>query len=158
MIKCILLDKENINEIKIKNFSEDDLYKKCNFKNNNNFDKIKTWCFTSNSIELWGKIQGLNNNKNNNLILIKENINVYGKCIFILKNNENNIISLDIDNFNKYFNSILETKENIEIKESEKAEKAEKAEKQSKEAQENIINNYINELEYEVYSYIDENI
>jgi len=69
MIKCILLDKEKINEIKIKKFSEEDLYKKCNFKNKNNFKKIKTYNNNDNIIELWGKTEGLSNHLNNNNIL-----------------------------------------------------------------------------------------
>ena len=95
MIKCIIIDKKNINQINIKKLLEEELYKRCNFKNNNNFNKIKTWNFLNNcNIELWGKTEGLNNYKNQNEFLIKENLSVYGKCIFILKNNFNKLISL----------------------------------------------------------------
>ena len=172
MIKCILIDKVNINEIKIKNFSEEELYKKCNFKNNNNFNKIKIWSFDNNNIELWGKTHGLNNNKNNNVLLIKQNIDVYGKCIFILKNNENNIISFNIDSFNTFFNIPLTNTESEEILEEKNTESEEILEEKNTESEEileeknieseetniKILYKYVNnELDYEVYSYNDEN-
>ena len=59
MIKCILINKEEINEIKIKNLSQEELYKRCNFKNNINFSKVKTWKIDDDNIELWGKTEGL---------------------------------------------------------------------------------------------------
>ena len=55
MINCILIQNNEINEIKVKNLTEDSIYKKCNFKNNSDFIKIKTWNYENNIIELWGK-------------------------------------------------------------------------------------------------------
>ena len=169
MIKCILIDKKNINEINIKNLSDEDLYKRCNFKNNINFNKIKTWSILNNcNIELWGKTEGLNNYKNLNNFLVRENINVYGKCIFILKNNLNNLISLNLDDFNKFYKLNENNEENGENGENEENEENVENEENEEneengengENEEYIIKKldyYINnELEYEIYNYNDE--
>ena len=41
MINCILIQNNQINEIKVKNLTDDIIYKKCNFKNNTDFKKLK---------------------------------------------------------------------------------------------------------------------
>ena len=128
MITCILIHNKDINEIKVKNLTEETIYKKCNFKNNKDFLKIKSWKNNNYLIELWGKNIGLSNSFNNFELLKKYSLNVYGKCIFIMKNNENKYISLDKENFINFFNLKQKEKEEKEEKEEEKEEKKEKEE------------------------------
>ena len=52
----------------IKDYKEEDLYKKCGFKNANGFDKIAEWKVKKNSIKyfikVFGKLEGRANNEN----------------------------------------------------------------------------------------------
>ena len=52
MINCILIQNNEINEVKVKNLTEDSIYKKCNFKNDTDFSKLKIWNYDNLSIEL----------------------------------------------------------------------------------------------------------
>ena len=112
MINCILINNDindNVLEIKVKNLTEETIYKKCNFKNSKDFNKIKEWVIEDNNIELWGKINGNKNLKNNWNFFNKENLNIYGKSIFIMKNSDNVYISLSKDYL---YSKIILLKEN----------------------------------------------
>jgi hypothetical protein len=68
-MNVLLIDKEgNINSQKIKEFKNENLYKKCGFKNNNNFVKNNTWklvsCEEIKYITLFGKNKGKCNFEN----------------------------------------------------------------------------------------------
>lgn len=121
MIKVILIDDNLINEINIKNTDDSNIYKKCGYKSNSNFNKITNWNYKDNyTIELWSKIKG--NFKNNFSLFIDNNINIYGKAIFILKDKNNIMNSLFHDDFINFFklnNSIEDnnTKYKNDIKE-----------------------------------------
>ncbi len=163
MINCILINNDvndNVVEIKVKNLTEETIYKKCNFKNTKDFNKIKEWNIDNNNIELWGKINGNKNLKNNWDFFNKENLNIYGKSIFIMKDEDNSYISLSKDYL---FSKILFLKENnnnendnnktntINIINNDKNEIIE-------DDNESIISNYSynSELSYELYSYSDD--
>ena len=105
MLNCILIINNEITEIKVKNLTDDTIYRKCNYKNNKDFNKIKTWNIENNIVELWGKSKGTSNTLSNFELFKQNSINVYGKSIFIMKN-DNNFISLNKDKFLDIFNLI----------------------------------------------------
>lgn len=157
MINCILIQNSEINEVKVKNLSEDIIYKKCNFKNDSDFSKIKIWNHEDYIIELWGKSKGFSNSLSIFKLFKNNNLNIYGKSIFIMKSNENKYVSLNKDNFINYFNLDNIDKEIVNLKEDN--EPVILKELQSKEQEENDINSeysYNSELTYELYEYSDD--
>tara|TARA_B100000212_G_C27154836_1_gene439079 strand:- start:96 stop:590 length:495 start_codon:yes stop_codon:yes gene_type:complete len=81
-IKIINIDE--INELNL-------LYKKCNFRKDENFINIYTIKYKNYKYEIWGKDKGKDNQKNiynfNNIF----STTVYGNCLILLKENENYI-------------------------------------------------------------------
>ena len=106
MLTCILIVNNEINEIKVKNLIDDTIYRKCNYKNNKDFNKIKSWNVENNTIELWGKSKGLSNTLSDFELFKTNSINVYGKSIFVMKNDNNNYVSLNKDKFLDIFKLI----------------------------------------------------
>ena len=112
MISCLLVDNENFNTIKVKNLTEDNIYKKCNYKTNVDFNKIMSLEYNENFLEVWGKTKG-KMEYNKNIFLKNNKLECYGKFIIILKDVTNKYLSLDSNEFFKYFN-ILNNNENTE--------------------------------------------
>lgn len=167
MINCILInndENDNVMEIKVKNLTEETIYKKCNFKNTKDFNKIKEWNVDNNNIELWGKINGNKNLKNNWDFFNKENLNIYGKSIFIMKDVDNSYISLSKEYL---FSKILFLKENNKSENDNNKTNIINTINTTnnidndiiiEDDNESIISNYSynSELSYELYSYSDD--
>ena len=161
MINCILIQNNEINEVKVKNLTEDSIYKKCNFKNDTDFSKLKIWNYENFSIELWGKNKGFSNSLSNFELFKNNGLNIYGKSIFLMKNDEDKYISLNKENFNNYFNIINDVESKIIDDENNESKNKEDLEsKEIKENEENCDENseysYNSELTYELYEYSDD--
>lgn len=172
MINCILINNDinnNVLEIKVKNLTEESIFKKCNFKSDKYFSKIKEWKIENNNIELWGKNMGNKNLKNNWDFFNKENVNIYGKSIFVIKNNENEYISLSKDYlYNKVINNINElscekdiiNENNISSNKAltNKEDLNDDKDDYDDDDDESIISDYSfnSELSYEIYCYSDD--
>ena len=104
MLKSIIISNEEINEIKIKNLTDDNIFKKCGYKNNNNFKKLYDWEFTNSiTLELWGK-EKLKKIESKFFIFSKYNIKTTGKTLFLLRdNNENKFKPLSLTEFSNFF-------------------------------------------------------
>ena len=159
MIKSILILYSSINEINIKNtnISDDILYKKCNMKNNNNFSKIFDWNYSNYRIELWGKNKGINKFKSSFDFFTKLNLNIYCRCIFVMKDKDNNFISLNNEIFNNFLNKIDENNVNVNVNINNKIEKVKKIQEEiinSEDDSESSYETSLNsELNYEIYNY-----
>ena len=161
MISCLLCDNDKFNTIKVKNLTEDNIYKKCNYKTNVDFNKIKSIEYNKNLLEVWGKTKG-KMEVNKNIFLLNNNLECYGKFIILLKDVNNKYTSLDSNDFFKYF-KILNNNENNEkinklttdesncklLINEKKIEKIENNEDSNSEVSES--NN--SELSYELYCY-----
>ena len=177
MINCILIQNNNINEIKVKNLTEDSIYKKCNFKNNIDFIKIKTWNYKNNIIELWGKNKGFSSSLSEFELFINNSVNVYGKSIFLMRSDEDKYISIDKENFAEFLNlNNIKKNETVNIEDVEnninKNDKKDQNDQndENDENDENNINDINNEdknsessefsnnseLTFELYEYSDE--
>ena len=112
MLSCITLKNTSFTLLKVKNVTEDNIYKKCGYKTSINFKKIYTWNVDDKTIELWSKEDTNIKKYNMHEILTKYSIklNLNNKCIFFLRNKEQ-FINLDTNIFNKFF----DLKETIEI-------------------------------------------
>jgi hypothetical protein len=116
MISCITFKNSSFTLLKVKNVTEENIYKKCGYKTSVNFKKIYTWDLGDKNIELWSK-EDLNIKKyiqHNIFTKYSIKLNANNKCIFLLKNREQ-FINLDIDAFNKFF----DLKEAIEVSNDE---------------------------------------
>ena len=104
MLSCITLKDTSFKLLKVKNVTEENIYKKCGYKTSTNFKKIYSWKLDDKCIELWSK-EDTNIKKFNQHAILKNNsikLNVNNKCIFFLRNKEQ-FINLEIDIFNKFF-------------------------------------------------------
>jgi len=104
MLSCITLKNTSFKLLKVKNVTEENIYKKCGYKTSTNFKKIYSWNLDDKCIELWCK-EDTNIKKFNQHTVLKNNsikLNVNNKCIFFLRNKEQ-FINLEIDIFNKFF-------------------------------------------------------
>ena len=112
MLSCITLKNTSFTLLKVKNVTEENIYKKCGYKTSTNFKKIYTWNVDDKTIELWSKEDTNIKKYNQHTILTKYSIklNVNNKCIFFLKNKDH-FINLDSEVFNKFF----DLKETIEF-------------------------------------------
>lgn len=104
MLKSIIISNEKINEIKIKNLADDNIFKKCGYKNNNNFKKLYNWEFNNKiTLELWGK-EEFKKPGSKFYIFSKYNIKTSGKTLFLLRdNNENKFKPLSLTEFSNFF-------------------------------------------------------
>ena len=113
MISCLLVDNEKFNTIKVKNLTEDSIYRKCNYKTNVDFNKIMSLEYNKNLLEVWGKTKG-KMELNKNIFLKNNKLECYGKFIIILKDVTNKYLSLDSNEFLKYFNILNNNESNNE--------------------------------------------
>jgi hypothetical protein len=165
MLYCITFKNNCFKEIKVKNIDTENIYKKCGYKSNNNFNKLYEWvCPSNNVIELWSKQDNNVKTYNNHPLLIKFNIkvNINNKCIFVMKNGAN-YINLESVFFTKFFNlpETLEFNSNEDIIEDIVEENAEvhdilNINKNKNDELLDTGSDTNSELSYELYCYSDE--
>jgi hypothetical protein len=152
MINCVLIQNTHINEIKVKNLTQDSIYKKCNFKNNTDFSKIKDWVTNDFTIELWGKTKGFSNSLSNFVFYKNKSMNIYGKSIFLMKDCDGKYISFAKDVFVDFF-KITECEEQTIIIQTTKETKETNIDEDDDDGSDNSYNS---ELACELYEYSDE--
>ena len=113
MISCIIVNNNTANEVKVKNISEENIFKKCNFKTSNDFYKLYSYDYDIYKIELWGKNKGSKNNKSKFKLFKDLNLEVFGKSLFVMKNNDT-YVSLFNNTFCEIFNIKNEDNKNTE--------------------------------------------
>ena len=168
MINILSLNNDSINEIKVKNMDDANIYRKCGYKNTNDFIKLYSGNYKNNILEIWGKNKGLQKYKNAHTIFDILKIDAFGKCVIILKNNNENFISITntilkdffLVNFNKQLN-ISGSENEQETLEQETYEKETKIEtkqstKQNIEKDESDNESDNSELSYDLYNYSDD--
>ena len=163
MLKSIIVFNEKINEIKIKNLTDDNIFKKCGYKNNNNFKKLYSWDFTNTTtIELWGK-EELKKTESKFSVFTKYNIKTINKTLFLLRdNNTNKFNSLSLTEFSNFFK--LENDEsmsefNLELNNENLNQKIllDKKELENQVHDNNSESSLNSELTFDLYCYSDEN-
>jgi len=114
MVKVIVIDKGgNLKSSDIKNFDIETLYKKCNLRKNDYFEKRTSWkCDTNHNVTLFSKDNGRANSENKyelpppiddklyfgNMILVKHKDTV-------LKND--NVVNLTLEDWNKLYEKLF---------------------------------------------------
>tara|TARA_B110000261_G_scaffold163715_1_gene210537 strand:- start:46 stop:543 length:498 start_codon:yes stop_codon:yes gene_type:complete len=163
MINILSLNNDSINEIKVKNMDDANIYKKCGYKNTNDFIKLYSGNYKNNVLEIWGKNKGLQKYKNTHTIFDILKIDAFGKCVVILKNDNGNFISITNTILKEFFLVNFKKQLNISSSESDKETYEEETEietkqstKQNIEKDESDNESDNSELSYDLYNYSDD--
>ena len=118
MLSCITLKNTSFKLLKVKNVSEENIYKKCGYKTDNNFKKIYSWDLDDKCIEFQNKASNLIDQLKTIYIPLIENIILksnYKKaieyCDKYIRNTPQQVIQR-LQNYNDTFLSNVEKKLN----------------------------------------------
>ena len=120
MISIILIDKSGtIKESKVKNVTKEDLYKKCNCKNPNEFKKRTTWKVNLDNenvvVELWARESGRANMENKyDFPPPVDSVLYFGTCALVRINENNDIIDLTSKLWKKMYEHLFGGFDDIE--------------------------------------------
>jgi hypothetical protein len=100
MVKVLLVDKYGKEKISaIKHFEKDSLFKKCNFRNKDNFSKRNTWKLGNNEyISVFGKDMGRAQTGNKYELPPPIDKELYFGTLLILKHSSEEITNLNVEN------------------------------------------------------------
>jgi hypothetical protein len=134
-LTIIIVEKTGVlKTLNIKDYNEEELYKKCGFKKSEGFEKRTTWKFTEKKtkneyhVSLFAKDDGRANNENKyDFPPPVDNKLFFGNCAlvsFIYKNNEKINVSLSLEFWNTMYQKLFGGFENLNdtIKEDEEEE------------------------------------
>lgn len=107
-----VLSEENLDNI-------NNLYKKCNLRKQEGFNKLYNYKYNTLELELWGRNEGRNNIKNKFIFEFDKSINLYGTCGIILKKGDN-LENITVSEYNNICNNFKNQEKNIVI-ENEKS-------------------------------------
>jgi hypothetical protein len=113
-LTIIIIDKAGeLKTLNVKNYCEQELYKKCGFKKDTNFTLQTTWNVSLNDViydvSMYGKTDGKKNFENTNKFPYPiNNKTFYGSCALVASSGENKI-NLSIDLWNQIHSKIIET-------------------------------------------------
>lgn len=112
-LSIIIVNKTGeVEELNIKKYNSDDLYKKCGFKKNDHFNLQHTWTVDMNGIVqkilLYAKTFGKANTENKyEFPPPADNKLYYGKCALVLTSSNNKEIDLDMDTWTKIYETLF---------------------------------------------------
>ena len=114
MVKLIVIDKGcNLKCSSIKNVKLDELYKKCNFRKSDDFDKRHTWKMDdSNYVTIFSKNKGRANSENKYDLPPPVDTDLYYGSMLLLKHETNeikkdNVKDLTIEEWNKLYEKLF---------------------------------------------------
>ena len=126
MVKVIVVSKDRKKKnSNIKNFKVDELYKKCNLRKNDHFEKRHTWKMkkSNNFISLYAKDKGRSNSENKyDLPPPLDNALYYGFLLLIKHNEEHltdeNALNLTLDEWEKFYEHLFGGFEDLNAEDS----------------------------------------
>ena len=96
-----------------KSMNTDELYKKCNFKKSDGFDKVTEWGYSKKgdgpiTVELWARSDGKANQENKYDFPPPVDSDLFfGNCALLLRDSNMKIIDLTIDKWNKIYEHLF---------------------------------------------------
>ena len=123
MVKAVVVEKGgNLKEISIKDSDEALFYKKCSFRNTNNFEKRHTWNVDDVNISLYAKDNGRAGSENKfDLPPPMDNELYFGKLLLVNHSSKeydnNNLIDLSIEKWKKCYEKLFGGFESLEEEE-----------------------------------------
>lgn len=127
-IKCVIIEKTGLlHDTTIKNFNECDLYKKCGYKNDKDFENLMSWDVeldkTKLLVLLFGKKVGRANSENKyDLPPPIDSELLFGNLLLLSKNENNEFIDLSKDDWNKIYENLFGGFEDLGSEDSEESE------------------------------------
>jgi len=107
MVYFLRIDKDKeVKEVNLENIS--DLYKCCGLRKSEGFEIIKEYTTTSMNIQLWGRLTGRTNIKNNYSFLDVTS-NVYGTCAIVGYTKDNILCNINIEDWHQLYKQEEET-------------------------------------------------
>ena len=134
MVKVVIINKNgDCNDSEMKKILFSELYKKCGFKNNNNFDKRFSWKIVHKKQTLYINVFAKNNGRANTENKFDfpppiDNELYFGNIVIVAcveDNNEDNVIDITVDMWSKIYESLMGGFENIENTDDEEEEEEE---------------------------------
>ena len=113
MTQIIIIDKTGtVKQSIVKDVSRDNLYKKCNYKSSNGFEKRTTWNVNINNekimVELWAKDNGRANTENKyDFPPPMDTTLFFGTCAIIRVNKKDEIVNLSCETWNKVYEKLF---------------------------------------------------
>jgi hypothetical protein len=96
-----------------KSMNTDELYKKCNFKKSDGFDKVTEWGYTKKgdspvTVELWARSDGQANQENKYDFPPPVDSDLFfGNCALLLRDSNMKIIDLTVEKWNKIYEHLF---------------------------------------------------
>lgn len=160
----IIVDKNGtLKPLKVKNFCEDDLYKRCGFKKDTNFSLRYTLSLLLNDkqhyFSFYGKCDGKNNFENQYSFLSDLKLKIYGNFAIVGYDENKNPIHLNIEQWEyiceqlKLGNNNLVIEQNIQHKSSNNSQK-----NTDKNTDKKTLNDNSNNLNQDQCNYEENNI
>ena len=145
MVFFIKVEKDgNLKQEKIEDINN--LFKKCGFRKNDNFEKT----FSKENYDIWGRINGKEDNLNNYSFFLQNSLSIYGKGA-IIKMNNGKLEDLNIEEWLEFNN-----KKNEDNKDSESIDLDINDNEDSEESEESGDTYQSSELKEEDYVYSSE--
>uniref|UniRef100_A0A6C0H584 Uncharacterized protein n=1 Tax=viral metagenome TaxID=1070528 RepID=A0A6C0H584_9ZZZZ len=105
-----------IKPLQIKDFKENELFKKCGFKSENNFQKETSWKINNITISVYGKKIGKSDDAINKYDFPPpiDNTLFYGNCVLVaFDNTANSFIDLKLQDWKLYYDKLFDGFEDI---------------------------------------------
>ena len=109
----------SIKDAIVKEYNENELFKKCGFKKEDGFTKQTTWSYVKingvkYTVDLYGKTEGKANTENKyDFPPPVDNTLFFGSCALVCTNEESKMISLSIELWNKIYEKLFGGFENL---------------------------------------------
>jgi len=116
-LTVIIVEKTGtLKSLQIKDFKESELFKKCGFKSENNFEKETTWKINNINISVYGKKTGKPNTENKYEFPPPiDEVLFFGNCVLVAFDVLlNKYIDLTLANWQSYYNHLFGGFENLD--------------------------------------------
>ena len=127
MVKVVIIDKQgNVKTSTVNKFSLDTLYKKCKFRDSENFEKRHTWKWDDKHVSLFAKISGRANTENKYDCPPPMDIELFFGSILLCAHTEtdlsnNNVVNFTNENWEELYEKLMGGFENIGDEDSERS-------------------------------------
>ena len=120
MITIILIKKNgDLEEKNVKNINQDQIYKFCNYKNNNDFKCLNVFKNKSYNYEIYGKTKGKANHENKYELPPPIDQELFFGTLVILKKNDENYCNISLEEWEKTYEDLFGGFEDIENSDEE---------------------------------------
>jgi hypothetical protein len=140
----------NIKQLQIKEYNEKDLYKKCGFKSDNNFNVAAQWKLEGQTIKLYGKTIGKPNTENKyEFPPPADNTLFFGNCLLLAHEiTKDKNVDLTLDKWTEYYEILMKGFE--DLTENDNEEDKDEDDEEDEDDDDFIIDDK-DELNYEPY-------